>query len=107
MPVPTTNAPHYFKCMNRVWTLGLLLPLALTACSASNGDEMEGSDQTPISCEPDCDTAFENRGEFAAGYQVVDVDGLTIKAWYHKYTIADCFCKARIAGAISQLKAAP
>lgn len=82
MPVPTTNAPHYFKCMNRVWTLGLLLPLALTACSDSNGDEMEGSDQTPISCEPDCDTAFENRGEFAAGYQVVDVDGLTIKAWY-------------------------
>ncbi|EDM78384.1 dienelactone hydrolase-like protein [Plesiocystis pacifica SIR-1] len=61
--------------MTRPWTFGLLLPLALTACAGPDAE-------SPDSCEPNCDAAFVDAGDHAVGYQVVNAEGLEIKAWY-------------------------
>lgn len=65
-------------------TRGAILSLALilTACGESAEDGPEDSDQTPISCAPDCDTAFVESGPYGAGYQVLQTGKLELKAWY-------------------------
>jgi len=68
--------------MHRLQSFGLVLSLAAGACADSGDDSQENSDQTPIACDADCDTAFVDRGAHAAGFSVHDVDGLTLKVWY-------------------------
>lgn len=63
-------------------TAAVLLALGLTACGEPAADGPEDSDQTPISCAPDCGTAFVEPGTYAAGYQVLQADTLELKAWY-------------------------
>ncbi|MGH1345897.1 MAG: alpha/beta hydrolase family protein [Nannocystales bacterium] len=60
----------------------LLLALGLAACGESTDDGPEDSDQTPVSCAPDCDMAFVEPGDHAAGYQVLQAGDLQLKAWY-------------------------
>lgn len=59
-----------------------LLTLGLAGCGESTDDGPEDSDQTPLSCAPDCGTAFVAPGEYAAGYQVLQAGELELKAWY-------------------------